>query len=128
MAACGAGLFHVARRKCRLGGRLADIHPVPDLAAILKLEVPVIVRLGERSMTVKEVLNLVPGAIIELPKSAEEELDLLVNNKQIGMGTAVKVVENFGIRISFIGDLKERIAALGGLAPTGSDAEAGAAA
>ncbi len=106
------------------------IYPsMPDLSSILRLEVPVIVRLGERSMTVNEVLGLVPGAIIELTKSSEDELDLLVNNKQIGMGTAVKVVENFGIRISYIGDLKQRIAALGGsLTPTGSDADVEAAA
>ena len=85
-----------------------------DLSALLRLEVPVIVRLGERIMTLNEVLGLVPGAIIELPKTSEEELDLLVNNKQIGLGSAVKVVENFGIRITYIGDLKSRIEALGG--------------
>jgi flagellar motor switch protein FliN/FliY len=85
-----------------------------DLAAALRLEVPVIVRLGERTMAVADVVGLVPGAIIELPKNAEEELDLLVNNKQIGTGTAVKVGENFGIRITYIGDVRQRIAALGG--------------
>jgi flagellar motor switch protein FliN len=105
---------------------------VPEISSILRLEVPVIVRLGQRTMSMKEVLSLVPGAIIELPKNAEEELDLLVNNKQIGLGTAVKVVENFGIRISYIGDLKARIEALGGglgggLQPSGADADAAAA-
>jgi flagellar motor switch protein FliN/FliY len=85
-----------------------------DLQTLLRLEVPVIVRLGERTLTVAEVVDLVPGAIIELPKRAEDELDLLVNNKQIGTGTAVKVGENFGLRISFIGDARARIAALGG--------------
>ena len=89
-----------------------------DLSAILRLEVPVIVRLGERMMTLSEVLGLVPGAIIELPKNSEEELDLLVNNKQIGTGTAVKVIENFGIRITYIGDIKERIQALGSGGPS----------
>src|SRR5436853_7783746 len=85
-----------------------------ELSAVLRLEVPVIVRLGERTMSVSDVVGLVPGAIIELPKNAEDELDLLVNNKQIGTGTAVKVGENFGLRISYIGDVRERIAALGG--------------
>lgn len=100
-----------------------------DLPSILRLEVPVIVQLGRRTMTMNEVLSLVPGAIIELRKSSDEELDLLVNNKQIGVGTAVKVVENFGIRISYIGDLKQRIEAMGGtLTPSGSDAEVDAAA
>lgn len=87
--------------------------PPPDLAAALRLEVPVIVRLGERTMALREVIGLAPGAIIELPKNAEAELDLLVNNKQIGTGTAVKVGENFGLRISYIGDVRARIAALG---------------
>lgn len=67
------------------------------------LEVPIIVRLGEREMPVREVLNLVPGSIIELPKSADEELDLLVNNRPIGSGTAVKIGENFGIRLTYVG-------------------------
>lgn len=84
-----------------------------DLDRILALELPVIVRLGQRQMTVAQVLALVPGAIIELPKNAESELDLLVNNKQVGFGQAVKVGENFGLRITYIGDVRERIAALG---------------
>jgi flagellar motor switch protein FliN len=83
-----------------------------DLSAVLRLEVPVIVRLGERSMGLSEVLVLAPGAIIELPKNVNAELDLLVNNKQVGTGVAVKVGENFGIRISYIGDVRERIEAM----------------
>jgi flagellar motor switch protein FliN/FliY len=88
--------------------------PTTNLAQILKLEVPIVVRLGERSMDVSDVLGLVPGAIIELPKNAESELDLLVNNKAIGCGVAVKVGENFGLKLTFIGDVKARIEAMGG--------------
>jgi flagellar motor switch protein FliN/FliY len=84
--------------------------------AILKLEVPVIVLLGERQMPVAEVVKLSPGAIIELPKPADDELELLVNNKAIGVGRAVKVGENFGIRITFIGDQRQRVLALGSAA------------
>lgn len=92
-----------------------------DLQAIKKLEVPIIVQLAERSMTVGAVVSLAPGAIIELPKFAEEELDLLVNNKRIGAGVAVKVGENFGIRISYIGNVRERIKAMG---PDGANGQA----
>ena len=88
-----------------------------DVTAILKLEVPLIVRLGERHMTVGQVISLVPGVIIELPKNADEELELLVNNKPLGMGTAVKVGENFGIRITHIGDIKSRVEAMGQAKP-----------
>lgn len=84
-----------------------------DLERILKIEVPIIVRLGKRKVTVSEVLSLCPGAIIELDKTAEEELDLLVNNQQIASGIAVKIAENFALRISYIGDIRQRIEALG---------------
>jgi len=84
-----------------------------NLDRIMALEVPIIVRLGERPMSLGEVVSMVPGMIIELPKNAEEELDLMVNNKAIGSGIAVKVGENFGIKVSFIGDLAARIRAMG---------------
>lgn len=97
-----------------------------DVSALLKLELPVIVRLAERRMTLGDVLQLSPGSIVELDKLAEEDLDLLVNNRQIGCGQAVKVGENFGIRISYIGDVRQRIAAMGpvGEPEEGDDAEA----
>jgi flagellar motor switch protein FliN/FliY len=88
------------------------------LKSILKLEVPLIVVIGSRDMPVKEVMNLAPGAILELPKLADEELEILVNNKPIGMGNAVKVGENFGVRITYVGDLKLRIDALAGVEAT----------
>ena len=84
-----------------------------DLPGVLRLEVPVIVRLGERTLSLGEVMDLAPGAIIELPKNVDDELDLLVNNKQVGTGVAVKIGENFGLRITYLGDLRQRIAALG---------------
>lgn len=84
-----------------------------DLQSILKLEVPVIVVIAQREMAVKEVMALVPGAILELPKLADEELEILVNNKPVGTGVAVKVGENFGIRVTFVGNLRDRIEALG---------------
>ena len=84
------------------------------LDAILKLEVPLIVRVGRRTMRLKEITDLTPGRILELNKPADDELDLLVNNVPIGQGQAVKVGENFGVSISYIGDIRARIEALGG--------------
>jgi flagellar motor switch protein FliN/FliY len=93
------------------------------------LEVPVIVRLGECALTVRKVLDLVPGSIIELATPADSELQLLANNKHIGFGAAVKVGENFGIRITFIGDVRKRAiishtAEGSDQSPIGSDAAA----
>ena len=83
------------------------------LESILKLEVPIVVLIGETELPMSAVLALTPGSIIELPKGSEEELELRVNNMPIGSGIAYKIGENFGIRLSFIGDLRARIAALG---------------
>ncbi len=85
-----------------------------SLDRILAIEVPIIVQLGRRRLPLGDVVSLIPGAIIELPKGANEELELLVNNKVVGTGTAVKVGENFGLRVSRIGDARNRIQALGG--------------
>lgn len=82
------------------------------LGQILRLEVPIVVRLGERTMNLGEVMAMTPGAILEFQKKAEEELDLLVNDRVIGCGTAVKVGENFGLKVTHIGDVRERAAAL----------------
>ncbi len=84
-----------------------------ELSPILRLRVPLIVRLSERTMKLREVLELAPGAIIELSKQADEPLDLLVNNVCIGGGTAVKVGENFGLSIEWIGDQASRVRAMG---------------
>jgi len=84
-----------------------------DVQSILKLRVPVIVQLGKRSMTLREVMNLSPGSLIELPRTVEEPLDLLVNNKPIGEGEAVKVGENFGLKVKQVGEPAERVKAMG---------------
>lgn len=84
-----------------------------DLKCLLQLEVPLIVLIAKHKLSVDEVRNLAPGAIIELPKGSEEDLEILVNNQGIAMGKAVKVGENFGVRITFVGDIKQRIEAMG---------------
>ncbi|MBQ72046.1 MAG: hypothetical protein CMJ67_03980 [Planctomycetaceae bacterium] len=84
-----------------------------DLSSILSLEVPLIVEVASRRMALAEAVNLVHGAIIEFPQASNGELRVLVNNKAIGSGTAVKVGENFGVRISNVGDVSTRVQALG---------------
>jgi flagellar motor switch protein FliN/FliY len=84
----------------------------PEIKTILRLSVPVTVEVGERHMALDDVLALGPGAILELDKPAEGELPLLINNQCIGQGVAVKVGENFGLRLTTLGSPKQRIAAL----------------
>lgn len=93
-----------------------EASPAPsqtELHRILHLQVPVIVKLAERKLTLAEVMRLGAGAIIEFYKSNDEPLELLINNKPIGLGEAVKVGENFGLRITQIGDVRAVIKSMG---------------
>ncbi len=85
-----------------------------DVDTILKLSVPLLVMVGERKMSVEDVLSLGPGAILELERPADSDLILMVNNKPIGSGQAVKVGENFGVKITRIDSAADRITAMGG--------------
>jgi flagellar motor switch protein FliN/FliY len=82
------------------------------LKRILVIEVPVIVRLAKRKMRLSEVLRLSAGSIVEFDKPFDAELDLMVNNKVIGTGQAVKAGEKFGLRILNIRTIREKISAL----------------
>ena len=84
-----------------------------ELARILQLNVPVIVKLADRKLALSEVMRLGAGAIIEFSKASNEPLELMINNKSIALGETVKIGENFGLRITQIGDVKQLIAALG---------------
>jgi len=92
-----------------------------ELSSILALEVPLIVQLAERPITLAEVLALMPGAILELPKTSDEELDVLVNNRAVGKGHAVKIGENFGIEITKILGPPQRVRAMGAPAPVSAE-------
>jgi flagellar motor switch protein FliN/FliY len=85
----------------------------PEVGRIMHLQVPVIVKLAERRLSMSEVLRLGTGAIIEFMKASDEPLELLINNRVIGLGEAVKVGENFGLRITQIGDVKSLIRSMG---------------
>lgn len=86
----------------------------PELRRILQIEVPVIVQLADRQMTMKEVLSFNVGSVIEFENRFDAELKLVVTNRQIGLGHAVKVGENFGLRVTRIGTIYDTIMALGG--------------
>ena len=85
-----------------------------ELDRILRLSLPLAVKLAEQQTPVERVLEINVGVIIEFDRSFDAELDLMIGDCRIGTGQAVKVGENFGLRITRIGNLDEKIKALGG--------------
>ncbi len=86
----------------------------PRIERILNISVPVAVLLAERDMPIETILETTVGTIYEFVVPFDSELNLQVANHTIGAGQAVKVGENFGLRISRIGSVEERIDAMGG--------------
>lgn len=83
-----------------------------DLSKLqLLLDVPleIKVELGRVNMSLREVLDLHQGSMIQLDKLAGEPLDIYANGKLIARGEVVVIEESFGIRITEIVSLKERL-------------------
>ncbi|WP_078413262.1 flagellar motor switch phosphatase FliY [Priestia abyssalis] len=83
-----------------------------NLDMLLDIPLQVTVELGRTKRTVKEVLELSSGSIIELDKLAGEPVDILLNNKLIAKGEVVVIEENFGVRVTDIVSQKDRISNL----------------
>ena len=66
------------------------------------VEMGVTVELGRARMSVRNLLSLAPGAIVELDRAAGSPVDVLVNGTLIGRGEVVVIDEEFGIRITEI--------------------------
>ena len=88
----------------------ASAHKNIDL--ILDVPLGISVVLGRTKKSIKEILELGTGSLIELDKLAEEPVEILVNGKKIAFGEVVVVDENFGVRITSIVSGAERIKSL----------------
>lgn len=80
-----------------------------NLEMLLDIPLQVTVELGSTKKTVKEILELSAGSIIELDKLAGEPVDILVNNRLVAQGEVVVIDENFGVRVTDIISQTDRL-------------------
>lgn len=73
-----------------------------NIGLIMDVPLDIAVELGKTRKSIKEILELHQGAIIQLDKLAGEPVDMLVNGKLIAKGEVVVIDENYGIRITTI--------------------------
>lgn len=81
----------------------------PDLDVILDIPVNISMEVGSTSITIRNLLQLNQGSVIELDRLAGEPLDVLVNGTLIAHGEVVVVNEKFGIRMTDVISPSERI-------------------
>ncbi len=92
--------------------------PVVDGAANAKLEVvleidlPLVVRFGQTTMSLKALAALGPGSIVEMGRLPDEPVDMLIGEQVIARGEVVIVAGNYGVRITDLVGSAERIRAL----------------
>ncbi|MPQ25838.1 flagellar motor switch phosphatase FliY [Bacillus paralicheniformis] len=90
-----------------------DAQPhLQNLDMLMDIPLSVTVELGRTNRSVKEVLELSTGSIIELDKLAGEPVDILVNQRVVAKGEVVVIDENFGVRVTDILSQAERISKL----------------
>ncbi|MBO8155228.1 MAG: flagellar motor switch phosphatase FliY [Bacillaceae bacterium] len=80
-----------------------------NLNMLLDIPLKVSVELGRTKKTIKEILELTSGSIIELDKLAGEPVDIHVNDKLIAKGEVVVIDENFGVRLTDILSQSDRL-------------------
>ena len=83
-----------------------------DIGLLLDVPLSVTVELGRTQLRIRNVLDLVPGSIVELDKLAGEPVDVMVNGKQIARGEVVVIDEEFGVRITAIASQDKRLSGL----------------
>lgn len=80
-----------------------------DLEMIMDIPVKLTVELGRTRITIKQLLELAQGSVIELDGLAGEPMDILINGYLIAQGEVVVVDDKYGIRITEIITPSERV-------------------
>jgi len=71
-----------------------------DINLLMDVRVKLTVQLGSCRMPMKDVMELVPGSVIQLNQEAKDPVGLYINEKLVAYGEVVVVEDNFGIKIT----------------------------
>lgn len=80
-----------------------------NLDSILEIPVTLAMEIGQTKITIRNLLQLNQGSVVELDRLAGEPLDVLVNGTLVAHGEVVMVNERFGIRVTDVVSAQERI-------------------
>ena len=84
-----------------------------NLDVLLDVELPINIAFGYTEMPLKDVLKLGTGSVIELNKSVNDPVTIIVNKKPVARGEVVMVDGNYGVRILEVESTADRIRSLG---------------
>jgi flagellar motor switch protein FliN len=73
---------------------MEEVHPFVDIP------IKISIQLANRTMKVRDILQLQAGSIVDLPKSAGENVDILMNERLIAFGEVLELESSTGIRLT----------------------------
>ena len=82
---------------------LAAAAPTPDngsLQLLMDVELSVALRFGSRRLLLRELLDLSPGAVVELDRQVQDPVDMLLDGRVVARGEIVVVDGNYGLRVT----------------------------
>ena len=82
---------------------------IENLRVLENIEVRMTVEVGRTEITIRDLLRLSEGSVVELDRLAGDPLDILINGTMIARGEVVMVGERFGVRFGEIVDLEKRM-------------------
>jgi flagellar motor switch protein FliN/FliY len=83
-----------------------------NLDVVLDIPVRLSMEVGSTSLSIRKLLQLNKGSVLELARAAGEPLDVLVNGTLVAHGEVVVVNEKFGIRLTDVISPEQRIASI----------------
>jgi flagellar motor switch protein FliN/FliY len=86
----------------------------PKLDVILDIDLPLTVRFGRREMPLHIITALGPGSVIDLGRSPDDPVDVLVSNQLVARGEVVMVGGNYGVRITDVMSPADRVRSMEG--------------
>jgi flagellar motor switch protein FliN len=86
-----------------LGGKIADLDSILDIPVVLSVEI------GKTRLSIRNLLQLNQGSVVELDRLAGEPLDVMINGTLVAHGEVVVVNEKFGIRLTDVVSAQERV-------------------
>ena len=82
---------------------------IENLKVLENIDVELTVEVGRTEITIRELLRLNEGSVVELERLAGDPLDILINNTKIAKGEVVMIGERFGVRFGEIVDPGKRM-------------------
>ena len=82
---------------------------IENLKVLENIDVELTVEVGRTEITIRDLLRLNEGSVVELYRLAGDPLDILVNNTKIAKGEVVMIGERFGVRFGEIVDPEKRM-------------------